>query len=87
MPKYIFQEYDCPESGIDFDLAGEEIVTKGQKFICRCCHKEYVAGVDAAMQTAVGFMAGKDIKLDFRDLPTDEVQKAAWIAEAIDDPY
>lgn len=77
----IFQEYDCPVTGIDFDLNEAEIVCAGQSFRCACCEQSHVAGVDVAMQTAIG-REGSGDRLDFRPLPRDATERAAWLAES-----
>lgn len=76
----IWQDYDCPLSGIDFDIHGTDIVAIGETFYCSGCGKTHTAGVDVNLQTYVSIGDGK---LDYRGMPKDAEEKAAWIAEAI----
>lgn len=64
----IWQAYDCPLSGIDFDLDAEHLVHQGQKFYCSACGQEHTAGVDVEVETFVETPAG----LQFPDLPADQ---------------
>ncbi len=52
MTREVSQEYDCPHS-IDFDLDGERLVYKGQRFHCSGCGGEHTAGVDVEVSTMV----------------------------------
>lgn len=48
----VWMSYDCPHS-FDFDLHGNELVYKGQRFDCSGCGGEHVAGVDVQIQVGV----------------------------------
>lgn len=73
----IWQEYDCPRCGIDFDLNGAEIVSEGEYFHCSGCGGTHVGGKDGPTQTCVSIGG----TLDFRGVPPDAETKAAWLAE------
>jgi len=77
----IFQEYDCPLTGIDRDLHDDEIVFLGESFHCPLCAHEHTAGVDVQMQTVIG-PGGDEPFEDFRPLPKDATERAEWLAEA-----
>lgn len=38
-----WQEYDCPDRGIDFDLIGDQMVYEGDSFHCSGCWGEHIA--------------------------------------------
>jgi hypothetical protein len=73
----IWQEYDCP-SGIDFDLFEGDILTIGESCYCSGCGKHHVAGVDGPTQTAAQHANGE---VEYRGLPKDAAEKAAWLSE------
>lgn len=75
----IWQEYDCPGSGIDFDLHGTEILAIGEQCYCSGCGRNHTAGADIRLQT---YVRKADGELDYRDAPKDAEEKAAWLAEA-----
>lgn len=75
----IWQEYDCPGSGIDFDLHGSEILAVGEQCYCSGCDRFHTAGSDIQPQTYIRLADGE---LDYRDAPKGAEEKAAWIAEA-----
>uniref|UniRef100_A0A6M3MCJ7 Uncharacterized protein n=1 Tax=viral metagenome TaxID=1070528 RepID=A0A6M3MCJ7_9ZZZZ len=52
MTREVTQEYDCPHS-MDFDLEGDSLVYKGQRFHCSGCRGEHTAGVDVEVSTMV----------------------------------
>lgn len=41
-----WQEYDCPITGIDFDINEPNLVVRGQVFHCSGCWGTHTAGVD-----------------------------------------
>lgn len=51
MPREVWQAYDCPLSGVDFDLTGEQMVHQGQRFRCAGCGQEHMAGVHVRVET------------------------------------
>lgn len=53
MTHEIWQAYDCPLSGIDFDLHGADLVHKGQSFHCPGCGQDHIAGVDVQVETCI----------------------------------
>lgn len=75
----IWQEYDCPDSGIDFDIAEADIVAVGEQFYCPGCGKQHTATLDFPATTYVRLLPGGD--LEFRRTPKDSAEKAAWLAE------
>ncbi len=75
----IWQEYDCPNSGIDFDIHGAEILAIGEQFYC--AGRNHTAGKDIELQT---YVRKADGELDFRPAPKDAQEKEAWIAAATD---
>lgn len=77
-----FQEYDCTGCGIDFDLCDKQILCPGQACDCSGCDGQHVAGKDGPTQTAIVTPPGSEFLHEWRDLPKDEAQKAAWIAES-----
>ncbi len=74
----IWQDYDCPNCGIDFDLHGADILAIGEKCYCSGCGQYHTAGIDI-MQTCIHSSNGE---LECRGVPKDAAEKAAWIAEA-----
>ena len=64
MTREVSQEYDCPHS-TDFDLEGERLVYKGQRFHCSGCGQEHTAGVDVEVST----MVNDGDERSFPDLP------------------
>lgn len=78
----IWQEYDCA-SGIDFDLFDGEILAEGESCYCPGCGGRHVAGVDGPKQTTVQHVDGE---LEYRGLPKDATEKAAWLAEIATPP-
>lgn len=64
MTREVSQEYDCPHS-MDFDLEGERLVYKGQRFHCSGCDGEHIAGVDVEVST----MVDDGDERSFPDLP------------------
>lgn len=74
----IFQEFDCPRIGIDADLVDDEIVVAGESFRCAVCGDHHIAGLDVQMQTVV-FV---DNEIEFRPLPRDAAERAAWLSAA-----
>jgi hypothetical protein len=75
----IWQEYDCPKCGIDFDLADREILAVGEKCYCSGCGVYHTAGEDGPKETMVRLVA--DSELIFRGIPKDANEKDAWLAE------
>ncbi|HJV76038.1 MAG TPA: hypothetical protein VJ654_17590 [Noviherbaspirillum sp.] len=72
----IWQEYDC-SSGIDFDLCESEILAEGESCYCSGCGGHHVAGKDGPTETFVEHDSGE---LEYRGLPKDAEEKAAWLA-------
>ena len=68
----VWQAYDCPVSGIDFDLHNEHLVHQGQRFHCCGCGGEHVAGVDVRIETCIEM--GEERK--FCDLPASDDELA-----------
>ncbi len=77
-----FQEYDCSGCGIDFDLVDEQILCPGERCFCSGCDGYHVAGVDGPTQTGIVTPPGSEWYHEFRGLPRDQAEKAAWIAES-----
>lgn len=75
----IWQDYDCPLSGIDVDLHAADIVAIGDTFYCAGCWKNHTAGVDVNLQTYVRMADGE---LSYRGMPKDALEKAIWITDA-----
>lgn len=78
----IFQEYDCPFCGVDFDLFGQNIVIGGEKFRCIGCGNLLQGGVDGPRETVLPTGDDEAPFFEFRGLPADVAQKKAWLAEA-----
>lgn len=74
----IWQEYDCPDSGIDFDIAEADIVAVGEQFYCSGCGKHHTATLFFPATTYVRIAPGGE--LEFRKTPKDAAEKAAWLA-------
>lgn len=75
----IWQQYDCPKSGIDFDIFDGEILAAGERCYCSGCGGYHTAGKDGPNETIVRLAA--DGEMIFRDLPKDAAEKAAWLEE------
>lgn len=75
----IWQEYDCPVSGIDHDIESQNILSTGERFFCFDCGGYHTAGEDGPTSTIVRLEKGGD--MIFRDLPQNAAEKAAWLAE------
>lgn len=75
----IWQEYDCQDSGIDFDIDEADIVAVGEQFYCSGCGKHHTATPDFPTNTFVRLAAGGE--LEFRRTPKDASEKAVWLAE------
>jgi hypothetical protein len=75
----IWQEYDCPDSGIDFDIDEGEIVAVGEQFYCCGCGQKHTATLGFPKNTCVRLLPGGD--LEFRRTPRDATEKAEWLAE------
>lgn len=76
MARQIWQDYDCPACGIDFDLFNEEILTPGEQCPCSGCGGYHTAGKDGPSETMLSD------PFEIRELPRDATEKAAWILEA-----
>lgn len=72
----VWQAYDCPLSGIDFDLDARHLVHQRQKFYCSACGQEHTAGVDVEVETFVEAADG----LQYPSLPVDEAGIVALFA-------
>ena len=77
-----FQEYDCPHTGIDFDLSGDRILVAGEVFDCPGCGGQHQAGVDGPRETVFPTGASEEPWFTFRALPADSAEKALWLAQA-----
>lgn len=75
----IWQDYDCPDSGIDFDIDEADIVSVGDQFYCSGCGKQHTATLDFPSNTYVRLSPGGE--LENRRIPKDAGEKAAWLAE------
>ena len=76
----IWQEYDCPVCGMDFDLAEDQILAVGESCSCSGCGGQHIAGLDGGPnETMIRLVA--DGAIEFRPLPRDAAEKAAWLAE------
>jgi hypothetical protein len=76
---WIWQEYDCPESGLDFDIGDADIVAIGEEFYCCGCGKTHTATADFPHNTYV--LLSENGTLDYRRTPKDAAEKAAWRVE------
>ena len=74
----IWQEYDCPKCGIDFDIYGSNILAIGEKCYCSGCGGYHTAE-DVIKETMIRLVT--DGELVFRGLPKDANEKASWINE------
>lgn len=45
-----WQDYDCPISGIDFDLVGDAMVFEGDSFYCSGCGSHHIATPELIQQ-------------------------------------
>lgn len=78
----IWQEYDCPACGIDFDLFEDELLAVGEQCYCSGCGGHHKAGPGEPIDQT--YMIGRDGELIIRGVPADAAQKAAWIKEALE---
>lgn len=76
---YLWQEYDCPYTGMDFDLCGEEIVAQGDIVICSCCNRGFIASKEAVANTYVKNLDGT---LTIVELPKNAEERQALISRA-----
>ncbi len=76
--KKVWQAYDCPISGIDFDIDAEHLVHQRQRFYCSACGQEHTAGVDVEVETFVDAPDG----LEYPALPADPSEIAALLLAA-----
>lgn len=74
----IWQEYDCPATGIDFDLGGDQIKYMFQAFHCPGCGHDHIATSALISETMVRL---DNEELQFRGLPKTAEEKANWIVE------
>lgn len=81
--RQIWQEYDCPGCGIDFDLW--DILVVGESCECSGCGGRHQAGPGEVVDTT--YLIGRDGVMQCRGVPADAAQKAAWTAEAAPDGY
>lgn len=77
----ISQEYDCPESGIDFDLHGTDILALGESCYCSGCGKHHTAGKDIDLNTYIRLPDGT---LSCRHTPKNAEEKAALINHSLE---
>lgn len=75
----IWQEYDCPDSGVDFDIDEAGLVAVGEQFYCPGCGKHHTATIDFPENTYVRLFHGG--ALECRRTPKDAAEKDAWRAE------
>lgn len=80
-PPDIFQSYDCPFSGIDFDLAGLDILATGESTYCSGCGQYHTANEAGITETTIRLVADGDFQ--YRGLPKDEFEKAEWVSEVV----
>jgi hypothetical protein len=52
MPE-VWQEYDCPDTGLDFDIFPPHLLKRGDVFHCSGCGQDHTAGVDVMVQQCV----------------------------------
>lgn len=45
-----WQDYDCPNSGMDFDLDGDAMVYDGDSFYCSGCGSHHIATPELVRQ-------------------------------------
>ncbi len=76
----IWQDYDCPNCAIDFDLHDFDILVVGEQCYCSGCGQKHTAE-DLNLQTYIRANSDNE-EIDFRGVPKDAAEKAAWIAEA-----
>lgn len=74
----IWQEYDCPATGLDFDLDGAQILIAGESFNCAGCRGTHTAGIDGPTHTALRFRDGSE---EYRGLPESAEQRSVWMRE------
>ena len=75
----IWQEYDCPESGIDFDIDEPNLVCVGEQFYCCGCGMQHTATIDFPENTYIRLSVGGE--LEYRRTPVSTAEKDAWSAE------
>lgn len=78
----IWQEFDCPLSGIDFDIAGADILTAGDSTYCSGCGQHHTTA-EANITGTMFRTTNEDEPIEYRGLPIDAAQKAQWLAEVI----
>lgn len=70
MQSDVWQAYDCPESGLDFDLHEGSLVFWGQPIDCSGCGKAHIAGTDVEIETCTEEVdASGNLEREFHDLP------------------
>lgn len=74
----LWQEYDCPACGIDFDIHEDRLLVAGESFDCSGCDGRHVAGVDGPTETYARRGAGSELVI--LPLPVDAAQRAAWLS-------
>ncbi len=74
----IWQEYDCPNQLLDLDLFGADILVVGQSWYCCLCGHEHIATETFPGGTMVVLGDGE---MQYRPMPKDAAEKAAWLAE------
>lgn len=75
----VWQEYDCPGSGIDFDLYDGEVLFLGQSCHCSGCGGEHKAGPgEVVNETTIN--AGEGLR--FYGIPRDREELNLWISQA-----
>ena len=75
----MWQEYDCPACGMDFELDACDILAVGESCYCSGCGGHHTAGQDGPTETMLRLYVNGE--LSYRGLPRDAAEKAAWLAE------
>lgn len=72
----LWQSYDCPSQGVDFDLDGEGLVFYGQRIECSACGGSHVGGEEVSVETCVDFV-GEDGVVEYEKRKFHELPKTA----------
>ena len=76
----IWQEFDCPNQGIDFDIAGADILAAGESVYCSGCG-QYHTAEEAKITETMFKRDDEDAPIEFRGLPRSAEEKAQWLSE------
>lgn len=80
----IWQEVDCPLSGIDFDVWGLHILCVGDSYQCSGCGRVHIAGGDLPdLHTTIFEIRDGVLEMAWLGIPKDAAEKKAWTALSV----